>query len=95
MEPTSEQLSEFGRWMRAQRKTPPPQNLQPCKHCGELLGTNARRKHLPLCPKNPKNLAAKKLSQHPKKPRPDPVLSPTVPGPAFRIKKLGFRPPNR
>jgi len=62
--PTPAQLSDLGRWLRSQRKTPPEQNLQPCKHgCGLVLGTVASRKHWPKCPKNPKNLRRARLAK--------------------------------
>jgi len=51
--------SELGRLLSAQRKKlgGPPKNLQPCKHCGELMGTRARRLHEPICRRSKKSTA--------------------------------------
>lgn len=51
--------SEIARRMAAMRKQRKgaTANLQPCRFCGELMGTRARRKHEPECRKA-KNLTA-------------------------------------
>lgn len=96
--PTPEQLSALGRYLRSQRTTPPVQNLQPCKHCGELLGTNARRKHLPVCKENPKNRRAALKAKGSRTAQPKSVsqadkpakTSPAHPRTPFRPKNLSL-----
>ena len=52
--------SEFGRLLASLKKGPSgvkPVVLNPCKHCGELMGTRARRQHEPVCRRSKKSTA--------------------------------------